>query len=620
MCGIAGMWRFKTADVDRDRLSAMSDALALRGPDHAGLWTKGPVGMVHRRLSIVDLSDAGSQPMQSVGGDYTIVFNGEIYNYQALRDELIQQGISLRSTSDTEILLYLYAKEGEKMLSRLRGMFAFVIWDAPQRRLFFARDRIGKKPFFYTHDEQGFAYASEIKALLTQRSKPSLDVDAIRLFFGLQYIPSPRTGFVGIQSLPPAHYGFVQEDGSLSLTKYEAYERTETFSGTYDEAVQEIRRLVDESVRLRMIADVPVGTFLSGGIDSSIVAALMARHAPERIQTFTMGFPSFGFDERNEARDLARRLGAQHHEYEAQPESIPTLVDTMVRLYDAPFADASCMPTWLLARATRQHVKAVMTGDGADELFGGYRRYRAFLRAHSLRDHHLAGAAELMSRGMNVLLRDPRYLRFARLAKAMRVSDADGYASLFSGSYFSSPDESALLRPEFARATASQSAESFIRQEARGAGLLSALRFDLTSYLPDDLNVKMDRASMAHGLEARSPFLDQELVHFVMTLPLSFLLKYDTPKPMLRSAFQDVLPKQVFKRPKRGFQVPLGEWFRKELRPLFVERCLVSGSPLQTYCQQKEVERYLRENDRGRDHGNRLWMMLVLTTWLQFYG
>lgn len=620
MCGIAGLWQFTKTDVDRDRLTAMSEALASRGPDHAGIWTDGSLGMAHRRLSIVDITDTGSQPMKSPDGNYIVVFNGEIYNYQQLRDELLAQGVTFRSTSDTEILLHLYAREGEKMLTRLRGMFAFAIWDAPQKRIFFARDRIGKKPFFYTYDREGFAFASEIKALLAHQPRPTIDHESLRLFFGLQYIPAPRTGFIGIHNLPPAHYGFVTETGSLTLTKYDTYERTGTFEGTYAEASQEVRRLLDESVRLRMVADVPVGTFLSGGIDSSAIAVLMARASSEPIQTFTMGFPSFGFDERHEARELARRIGAEHHEYEAHPENIPDMVDAMVRLYDAPYADSSCVPTWLLARATRQHVKAVMTGDGGDELFVGYRRYRAFLRASRIRARGLDRATGIVARGMGMILRDPRYLRFSRLLDALRISDAAGYASLFTGSYFSSPDEATLLQPHFAKETRGLCAELFVQEEARGEGLQSGLRFDLHSYLPDDLNVKMDRATMAHGLEARSPFLDQELIRFVMTLPLSMLLQHDMPKPLLRSALGTLLPKHIFKRPKRGFQVPLAEWFRKDLHALFEERCLASGMLIQTFCQPQEMRRYLHENDRGRDHGNRLWMLLMLSSWLQQYG
>ncbi len=606
--------------VDRDRLAAMSAALASRGPDHAGVWVHKGVGLAHRRLSIVDLSESASQPMVWEDGRYVITFNGEIYNYQALRDELEQGGVRLHSTSDTEIIIALYAREGEKMLSRLRGMFALAIWDGPRQQLFFARDRIGKKPFFYTHEAGQFVFASEIKALLSEQSKPSIDLQAIRLFFGLQYVPSPWTGFMGIRCLPPAHYGFVQADGSVSLTRYESYERTGDFRGSYADAVEEVRRLVNESVRLRMIADVPVGTFLSGGIDSSIVATLMARNFDGPIQTFTMGFPTFGFDEREEARDLARRLGADHHEYEAQPGDIPALIDTLVSLYDAPFADASALPTWLLARATRQHVKAVMTGDGGDELFAGYRRYQAFLQAKKLRDHHLDGLAGMAAHLLSMGLRQPRYQRFARLLEAIRRSDGEGYASLFTGSYFSAPDEPALLQPDFCAATQASASEPFVRDHARGAGLSAALHFDLTSYLPDDLNVKMDRASMAHGLEARAPFLDQELVRFVMTLPLSLLLKERMPKPLLKAAFQDLLPKEVFRRPKRGFQVPLGQWFRRDLRGLYVERCLTSGVSIHQFCRPQEMERYLRENDRGLDQGNRLWMLLVLATWLEHYG
>lgn len=616
MCGIAGEIRFDGQPVSEDRLRRMGKTISHRGPDGEGIWINDAhsVGLVHRRLALVDLSPTGAQPMANHDGTVMIVFNGEIYNYQELRKDLIAQGVTFRSTSDTEVMLALYDRHGEKMLSFLRGMFAFALWDAKRQKLFFARDRLGKKPFFYQSDKNHFVFASEIKAL-TIGEKPRIDWLAVRTFIGLQYVPSPQTGFEGIASLPPAHCGRM-ENGEWRIERYDDAPRLPKFDGSFEDAASHVRHLIDESVHLRMIADVPVGAFLSGGMDSSILVALMARASREPVQTFTMGFPSFGFDERAEARQLAKQLGTEHHEFEARSEQVTELVDQLVDLYDAPYADSSGLPTWLLAKETRRSVKAVITGDGGDELFGGYRRYQFFLLAARLRRWHLHTVLAPWMEVAGRHFHDPRAIRFGRMLRHMH-SFADGYATLFSGSYFSSMDEGALLQPEFTKETEHAGAKKFIVNTFQESlGIEGALEFDRSSYLPDDLNVKMDRATMAHGLESRVPFLDQELVKFVARLPLSFVLQRGKQKPLLARAFRDMIPREVFDRPKRGFQVPLAEWFRKDLRPMFVERCLSHGSPLRRVCQPTAVKRYLEENDRGTDHGNRLWMLLVLATWL----
>lgn len=613
--------------ADQDRLRRMAKAVAHRGPDGEGIWTDGAVGLAHRRLAIVDLSDTGVQPMRSADGSYTITFNGEIYNYQELRRKLEAEGARFRSTSDTEVLLHLYQRNGEKMLADLRGMFAFAIWDAPKQKLFFTRDRIGKKPFYYSLDPRAFRFASELKAL-TLDQRPGVDWQSVRLFLGLQYVPSPLTGFVGLKALPPAHYGTV-ENGKLILQSYDRFPSEPVFDGDEDAAAARVRELLETSVRLRLIADVPVGAFLSGGVDSAIVTALMARQSPQKIQTFTMGFsalggsasggPSMGFDERAEAEAWAKKLGTEHHAFEATPSHLAELVDGLVDLYGAPYADSSCLPTWLVAKETRRHVKAVMTGDGADELFAGYRRYAAFARAQAMNKPVLGWGAREAARLAWSVTRDARYQRFAATLDGLHHSFGQGYARLFAGSYFTDAAARDLCTPEFL-SRSEMSAEQFVAQGyPESSGLAGALIFDRSSYLPDDLNVKMDRATMAHGLEARAPFLDQELMRFAARLPLSFLLKRGMQKPLLARAFHDVVPPEIFERRKRGFQVPLAEWFRGELRPLFQERCLADGSPLRSISRKKTVEQYLFENDRGTDHGNRLWMLMVLSTWLKKY-
>lgn len=612
MCGIVGLISRDRRPVDRDRLVGMVGAISHRGPDGEGIWTEGAVGLGHRRLAIVDLSESGRQPMLSEDGRYSITFNGEIYNYKELREQLAESKERLHSTSDTEVLLKLYEREGEAMLGKLHGMFAFAIWDKQKNELFFARDRVGKKPFFWMNDADGFAFASEVPAL-TKHSPVEIDQDALRLFIGLQYVPAPRTGFRGISSLPPAHCG-TWKDGTVNIHRYDSFESLPAFTGSFEEAALETRRLLDEAVRYRLIADVEVGCFLSGGMDSAAVAAMMAKHSESPIKTFTMGFPNWAADERAEAEAFAKRISSKHFSFEANPRDGVALVDDLIDLYGVPYADSSSLPTYLLARETRYHVKAVMNGDGGDEAFGGYNRYRYFLRALSLRSLARLPMLDRLSLG------SPKVKRMLRTIQALSAGDAAGYAEMFTGSYFSERDSPALLQADFASATKESTAEQFIIQQTHASGVGAALEFDRSSYLPDDLCVKMDRATMAHGLEARSPFLDQDLMRFAARLPVDFHFRGGKQKAVLQAAIADLIPSEVLSRPKRGFQVPLAAWFRDDLRSVFVERCLSSDSKLLGVCRKEEVERYLRENDRGVDHGNRLWMLMSLATWLEKYA
>lgn len=616
MCGIAGMWRWDGQPVEEDRLRLMAEAIAHRGPDGEGIWTEGGIGLAHRRLAIIDVSPRGAQPMVSADERYVVTFNGEIYNYQELRRGCEERGNIFRSDSDTEVLLHLYARKGEKMLADLRGMFAFAIWDRETRRLFVARDRMGKKPFFCRRREHTFAFASELPALMVGDERPSVDWKAVRAFLGLQYVPAPMTGFAGIECLPPG-YAATLDNGAWRSWKYDDVLTNEPFSGTFAEAKERISSLLEESVRLRlMAADVPVGAFLSGGVDSSAVVSYMTRQTSKPISTFTMGFPSIGFDEREQAAAFAKQLGTDHHAFEVQGAHAVEMVDTLVDLYAAPYADSSSLPTWMLARETAKHVKVVLTGDGADELFAGYRRHAHFARALWLARHGAASLTPWLEL-TGQLMKDPRLVRFARTLYAIHKHPQTAYATLFTGAYFSSLDEAGLLQKDFAKETADLSAEPWIGSRLQDGDLLmAALAFDRSSYLPNDLNVKMDRATMAHGLEARSPFLDQELVRFVSSLPTEWLLRRGHGKFILKEALKGVVPKEVLSRKKRGFQVPLARWFRGELRPMMVERCLASTSPLGQVCDLAYVERLLEENDRGTDHGNRLWMLLTLSTWL----
>lgn len=619
MCGIAGIVVKNGAPPDEGLLRDMSAALAHRGPDGRGLWMAPGIGLAHRRLAIIDLSARGVQPMHDRSGKYTVVYNGEIYNYRDLRREL--GGTVWNSDSDTEVILEGYKRWGPEVVSRLRGMFALALWDSENRELLLARDRIGKKPLFYTFTSGGdLLFASEIKAfreLVPLRP----DWQAIRLFLGLQYVPAPFSGFQEIKQLEPGCLGILDQSGGWKIKRYHVWSNEASY---FDEPRidAEIRARLDQAVKIRQSAsDVPVGAFLSGGIDSAAVVALAAATAERPLRTFTMGFPNLAEDERPEARKIADFFQTEHTEFEARPEHLVELADQLVDHYDAPYADSSALPVWLLSRETAKHIKVVLTGDGGDELFGGYRRYVAYAVAlRAMRTPGLSVLSPSLTGLMAGLLDDVRLKRMAETINALKSRPVTAYGELFCGSYFSSSGLERLCAPEFIRQTESADAVEFISSKMGGKwDLAAALHFDLTSYLPDDLNVKMDRATMAFGLEARAPFLDQELVSLALSLPLNQKVIHGKTKVALKRALAGILPEEILNRPKKGFQVPLAEWFCGPLSDLVRDRCVGSNSQLLRFMNRGMIENLIKENEQGSDHGNRLWMLLVLSTWLNKY-
>jgi asparagine synthase (glutamine-hydrolysing) len=615
MCGIAGIIESDHQPVGTSELSYLAGKLTHRGPDDEGIWQKGSVGLAHRRLSIIDLSPLGKQPMISASGRFVIVFNGEIYNYKELKTELEKSGVTFRSGSDTEVLLQLFERKGKDMLRDLRGMFAFAIWDQEKKSLFFARDPLGQKPFYYRVKNGRFIFASEIKAL--KQKEDAVDWDVVRQYFGLQYVPSPKTGFKEIHALPRGRCGTFS-NGEIEISAYVDFPRAPKHEFSFEDAGKEVRRLLEQSVKYRLVADVPVGIFLSGGIDSASIAYLAKRHADKEIKTFTMGFSSEAFDEREQARAIAKDIGSTHVEFECTADQLLDSCDRVISQYDAPYADSSALPTFFLACEASAHVKTVMTGDGGDELFCGYRRYRHFRQALGVKKTGMLLPSAHAAHAAGSALHDPRYDRFAATLEGLRRSDARGYAELFTGSYFHTDAEKLLFTDEFLEKTKEFSAAQYIESAFdESLGFEGAMDFDLKSYLPDDLNVKMDRATMAHGLEARSPFQDRELVEFVSKMPAEYLFRTKQQKPLLREAMKGLVPAHIFEKPKRGFQVPLAEWFRGPLRSTFEERCLSVDSPLLDICRRSRVLHYVSRNDAGEDHGNRLWMLFSLATWMK---
>lgn len=613
MCGITGIVTKDGTPPKEGDIACMTDALKHRGPDGRGVWIAPGVSLGHRRLSIVDLSERGAQPMHSADSRYVITFNGEIYNYKELRVELQNSGIQFRSDSDTEVLLELFRLHGPLCVNRLRGMFAFAIWDKQNQQLFFARDRVGKKPFFYRILSNGsFVFASELCSIRTLEPA-TIDPSALRLFFGLQYIPSPMTGFKEIFSLEPGTYGVFDMVHGFQITKYHTWD-TITARETKD-ASKEVRALLEESVKIRMRADVTVGAFLSGGVDSTAIVGIARKFSERPIRTFTMGFPSIQMDERRYARQTAERFGTDHQEFEAKPQDLIKMTKEMISQYGAPYADSSALPVMLLAREVAQEIKVVLVGDGGDELFGGYRRYRAYKRALNFSHEPVTRRLAILAmRQISSALHDPR---FGRMADTVDVTAKDvnrGYAELFCGSYYGTGMASRILKPDFLMQEQKSDPIAFIDRSMGEVGhpLQRAMRFDFESYLADDLNVKMDRATMAYGLEARAPLLDQDLVSYALSLPVS----ERTGKRVLRSACSDVLAPDVLSRPKRGFQVPLAEWFRGDLAQFWKDACLDPQALIADYVRQDELEKLFIENQKGADHGNRLWMMLSLAVWL----
>jgi len=616
-------------------LRAMSGTLAHRGPDGEGVHLDGPVALGHRRLSVIDLSEAASEPITNEDGSLWLVFNGEIYNFRELRRGL-EGRHRFRSQGDGEVILHLYEEKGDAAVSELDGMFAFGLWDARQRRLLLARDRAGKKPLYYHDGLELFAFASEVKSLLAHPGVPhERDPEALPLFLTHGYVPTPGTFYRGIRALPPAHTLAATEAGTEDPRRYWRARfssswparRGDTGSaiagsvpGAMSDAAAEerFRALLQAAVERRLVADVPLGAFLSGGLDSSSVVALMARAAKGRVKTFTIGFAGHTeYDERAHARVVAERFATEHTEFVVEPKALD-LVDRLVFHHDGPFGDSSAVPTYLLSELTRTRVTVALNGDGGDEVFAGY--LRLYGGALSERVPRVAFRALA---GILGFLREPadrkHPLRFAkRFAEAGSLPLLERY--LRWNAYFTS-DLSQLLKPELAsRLDRQRLLDSFQASYAAGTGstLARLLQLNFETYLLDDLLVKMDRMSMAHGLEARSPFLDTALVEFGAALPDRLRMRLGKGKLLLRRAMREILPASILTRGKMGFGAPLGAWFRSDLSGFVQERLLDPTSLIYEYLQKPAVEAVIARHGTARaDLSAQIWALLTLESWLR---
>jgi len=626
MCGIAGLWardgaRVEALDATTRR---MADALGHRGPDGRRFWTDpvAGVGLGHTRLSIIDLSETGDQPMVDRSGSTVIVFNGEIYNYLELRAELEADGIKFRGTSDTEVLLALYAKLGLDCLGQLRGMFAFAIWDGVERRLVLARDRMGKKPLYYwAPDGRTLCFASEIKALrAASPSDPGIDSAALNDYLRFGFVGGTRTIYRGIQQVPPGYAFVATAPPQTRAVRYWQPEWVPKKLVSFEEAVERTGVLLRESVNLRLRADVPVGVLLSGGIDSGLITSFAARKAGATCKTFSVGFENEEFDERPTARAVARRYATDHHEVLLRPD-VSGLIPKVAWHYDQPFADASALPTFAVAEYARRHVKVVLTGDGGDESFAGYRRdlsaalLSSFTRLAGTRV--LTGVSRVLGRLLPVPRshRDPYALGY-RFIRGLSVDEAARMV-VWSSDGFSDDERLQLGQAPVSRGEESGAFEALIASLGGLGSLDRTLALDLLWILPYDLLVKMDIATMAHGLEARSPFLDQDVVRWALMLPEAIRLGGIETKPVLRRLARRYLPTLVSKGPKRGFEVPLYRWVSTDLRELRDDLVLSPSGLLTSIFDRRQLEQFLRAPVRGsRVRWAQLrWILIMLAAW-----
>jgi asparagine synthase (glutamine-hydrolysing) len=623
MCGIAGkLYRDSTRAVEPEVLERMGAVLAHRGPDDAGCFRQGSVGLVHRRLSIIDLSPAGHQPMANEDESCWIVFNGEIYNFQALREDLVRRGHRFRSGTDTEVVLHLYEEQGDGCVEALRGMFAFAIWDARRRQLLLARDRLGKKPLAYQWDGEAFRFASEVKAIFQDPAlTPRPDAAALSRYLTFGYVPGPDSAFQGIRHLPPAHV-LLWRDGRAELRRYWRLRRAPRRGRPEAAWCEELLARLEEAVRIRLVSEVPLGAFLSGGIDSSAVVAMMCR-AAGRVQTFSIGFGEAEYDELRYARLVAERFGTAHHELRVRPDAA-AILPALAWHYDEPFADSSAVPTYYVARLTRRHVTVALNGDGGDESFGGYERYAALRLAAAL-DRYAGGAAARGALRAGLALWPRRGRRGGLLARSRRF--LEGAAEEPGRRYgrwmaqFLGAEKTRLCTPEFLAAAGGAGDDldpilAAFREDGAADPVDAAMAADVALYLPDDLLVKADIASMANSLEARSPFLDHPLMEFAATLPADLEVRGRATKLLLKRALRDLLPAPVLERPKRGFGVPIDHWLRGEMRALVRETLLSAQAVGRGYLRRDAVERLLDEHGRGAANWHpQLWTLLMLELW-----
>jgi len=621
MCGIVGLVRNDGKPVDRDLLARMNDAIRHRGPDDDGFYLNGPVGLGMRRLAIIDLK-SGQQPIHNQDGTTWIVFNGEIYNYLELRQQLEKLGHTFYTNSDTEAIVHAYDQYGSNCPKYLRGMFAFAIWDERTQELFLTRDRVGKKPILYAEVNGQLVFGSEFTALLQHPDiSREIQPEAIDAYLSFMCVPAPLTAYRSIRKLEPGHW-LRWRKGEITIERYWQPDFSQKLDISEEEAGERAIEILRDSVKVRLMSEVPLGAFLSGGIDSSAVVALMAQESNEKVKTFSIGFEEQDFSELHHARRVAEWVGADHHEFIVRPDAVEIL-PLLVEHYGEPYADSSAVPTYYVARETRKHVTVALNGDGGDESFAGYERYAAMQLAENYRKVPEfvrksvkvgVGLIPTSELGRSRLRSGKRFLEAASLPKVdrylrwMSIFDAAAKSSLYSDAFKSETTSGyakSLLEPWFVR--------------SNGSGFVDAsLLADLMTYLPNDLLVKVDIATMAVSLEARSPFLDHHVIEFAASLPEKFKLRGLTTKYLLKKVLRKLLPSENLDRRKMGFGVPIGHWFRGKMQP-FLREVVLSEKALNRGLFRPETVRQLvdQHTEGKRDYSHQLWTLLMLELWFQ---
>jgi asparagine synthase (glutamine-hydrolysing) len=627
MCGICGIvHRDGARPADRQLLERMNAAIRHRGPDDDGFFVEGPVGLAMRRLAIIDVA-GGRQPIASEDGQVVVVFNGEIYNFAELHDDLAARGHRFATRSDTETIVHAYEEWGDEALGRLSGMFVFALWDARRRRLLIARDHLGKKPLYWHYGPHGLLFGSEAKCILAAPwVEPRMSPLALHHYLTLQYTPDPLTIYEGVQQLPAAHKLVLEEGSPPRIERWWQLAFEPKLPISDDEAIATARDLLGQAVARRLVAEVPLGAFLSGGIDSTIVVALMAERMSSPVKTFSIGFEEQHYSEARYARMVAERYATDHHEFTFRPADLTATIEGVLDACDEPFADPAALPLYQLARETRRHVTVALCGDGGDETLAGYRRYAldGLLAPYSalpaLVTQRLVPAMAGMLPDLGTIPEDRNPITgLKRLGSFSAVTER---ASLVRwGSYFGHAEKLALYTDRWRDALRSTDTAELIGAAYDGA--LAAGRLDRTlhadhvTYLAGDLLPKTDRATMAHGVEARAPFLDRDWVEWTARLPESFKVRGMQTKWLLKAAFGDRLPPAIAARGKQGFGVPIGPWLRGELRDW--ARARLDHNPrLDPWFRPAAVAQLLAEHDSGRaNHGKKIWALLMVALWME---
>ncbi|HEV7475284.1 MAG TPA: asparagine synthase (glutamine-hydrolyzing) [Pyrinomonadaceae bacterium] len=622
MCGIVGIVRSDKSDVDQALLARMCAAIRHRGPDDDGFYVKGAAGLGMRRLAIIDLK-SGQQPIHNQDRTAWIVFNGEIYNYRALRDQLEKLGHTFYTNSDTEAIIHAYDQYGADCPKHLRGMFAFAIWDERTEELFLARDRVGKKPLLYADVNGEFIFGSEFSALLLHPGlSKDIDAEALHHYLSFMCVPAPLTAYRAIRKLEPGH-SLRWRKGEIRIERYWQPDFSKKIDISEQEAGERAIEILRDAVKVRLMSEVPLGAFLSGGIDSSAVVALMSEESSAPVKTFSIGFEEQDFSELHHARRVAEHVGADHHEFIVRPDALEVL-PILVEHYGEPYADSSAIPTYYVARETRKYVTVALNGDGGDESFAGYERYAAMRLAERyhripavLRETVMRQAFELIPSSPTKRSRIRDVKRFIQAASLPKVERYLRWVSTFDAQA-----KNDLYSEDFRRQTESVSAASLLDPwfaRANGSGIVdAALLADIMTYLPNDLLVKVDIATMANSLEARSPFLDHHVMEFAASLPEKFKLRGLTSKYLLKRILKKLLPAENLDRRKMGFGIPIGPWFRGQLQP-FLRATLLTESALKRGLFKPEAVKQLVElHTRGeRDYSHQLWTLLMLELWFQ---